>query len=211
MKHSFFQAVVVSILLYRCTTRTLTKQMEKKLDVNYTRILQAILNKSWKQHPTMQQLYGHLPPITKTIKIRQTRHVGHCWRNKDELISDVFLWTLSHGCASAGWQLEHTYSSSVQIRDVPLRTCRKQWTIGRSGERGSGISVLIARRDQFLSLKWTKKSKTNVIYGKIPTKITIIDAIISWYLLLLEVKGLLLYRRKRVFFVSGFQCEKNQF
>ena len=44
-------------------------------------------------------------------------------------------------------QLEPTYSSSVPIRDVALRTCRKQWTIGRRGERGSGISVLIARHD----------------------------------------------------------------
>ena len=41
-------------------------------------------------------------------------------------------------------QLEHTYSSSVPIRDVALRTCRKQWTIGRDGEKESGISVLIA-------------------------------------------------------------------
>ena len=34
MKRSFFQAAVVSILLYGCTTRTLTKRMEKKLDGN---------------------------------------------------------------------------------------------------------------------------------------------------------------------------------
>ena len=78
MKRSFFQAVVVWILLYGCTTWTLTKRMEKKLDGNYTRMLQAILNKSWRQHSTKQQLYGHLPPITKTIKIRPTRHAGHC-------------------------------------------------------------------------------------------------------------------------------------
>ena len=44
-------------------------------------------------------------------------------------------------------QLEPTYSSSVRIRDVALRTCQKQWTIGRSGERGSGISVLAAWHD----------------------------------------------------------------
>ena len=44
-------------------------------------------------------------------------------------------------------QLETTYSSSVPIQDVALRTCQKQWTIGRGGERGSGISVLIARHD----------------------------------------------------------------
>ncbi len=34
--------------------------MEKKLDGNYTRMLRAILNKSWRQYPTKQQLYGHL-------------------------------------------------------------------------------------------------------------------------------------------------------
>ena len=54
IKRSFFQAVVVSILLYGCTIWTLTKHMEKKLDGNYTRILRAILNKSWRQHLTKQ-------------------------------------------------------------------------------------------------------------------------------------------------------------
>ena len=102
-KHSFFHAVIMSILLYGCTTWTLTKRLEKKLDSNYTRMLRAILNKTWWQHPTKQQLYGHLPPITKTIQVRRTRHVGHCWRSRDELISDVLLWTLSHGRAKTGW------------------------------------------------------------------------------------------------------------
>ena len=68
MKRSFFQAAVVSILLYGCSTWTLTKRMEKKLDGNYTKMLRAILNKSWRQHLTKHQLYSHLPPITKTIK-----------------------------------------------------------------------------------------------------------------------------------------------
>ena len=58
MKRSFFQAAVVSILLYGCTTWTLTKRLEKKLNGNYTRMLRAILNKSWRQHPTRQRLYG---------------------------------------------------------------------------------------------------------------------------------------------------------
>ena len=102
MKRSFFQAAVVSILLYGCTTWTLTKRLEKKLDGNYTRMLRAVLNKSWRQHPTIHQLYGHLPPITKTIQVRQTRHAGHWWRSKDELISDVLLWTPTYGRAKAG-------------------------------------------------------------------------------------------------------------
>ena len=102
MKRSFFQAAVTSILLYGCTTWTLTKRLEKKLDGNYTRMLRAILNKSWRQHPTRQQLYGHLPPITKTIQVRRTRHAGHCWSSRDELIRDVLLWTPKHGRAKAG-------------------------------------------------------------------------------------------------------------
>ena len=91
---------------------TLTKRLEKKLDRNYTRMLRAVLNKSWRQHPTRHQLYGHLPPITKTIQVRRTRHAGHCWRSKDD-------------------QFELTYSNYVT-----LKTCRRRWMIGKSGERG---------------------------------------------------------------------------
>ena len=47
IKRNFFQAVVVSILLYGCTIWMLTKRIEKKLDGNCTRMLWAILNKSW--------------------------------------------------------------------------------------------------------------------------------------------------------------------
>ena len=101
MKRSFFQVAVVSILLYGCTTWTLTKRLEK-LDGNYTKMLPAILNKSRRQHPTRHQLYGHLPPITKTIQARWTRHAGHYWRSRDELISDVLLWTPTYGQKKAG-------------------------------------------------------------------------------------------------------------
>ena len=65
-------------------------------------MLRAILNKSWRQHPMRHQLYGHLPPITKTIQVRRTRHAGHCWRSKDELMSDVLLWTPTYGQTKAG-------------------------------------------------------------------------------------------------------------
>ena len=94
--------ISLSILLYGCSTWTLTKRLEKKHDGNYTRMLRAILNKSWRQHPTRRQLYGHLPPIRKTIQVRRARHVGHCWRSKDELVSDVLLWTPTYGQAKAG-------------------------------------------------------------------------------------------------------------
>ena len=86
IKRIFSPAAVVSILQYGCT-----KRMEEKHDRNYSRMLRAILNKSCCQHPTKQQLYSHLLPINKTIQVTRTRHAGHCWRCKDELISDILL------------------------------------------------------------------------------------------------------------------------
>ena len=141
MKCNFFQAAVVSILLYGCITWTLTKRLKKKLDGNYTRMLQAILNKSWRQHPWRNQLYGHLPPITKTIQVRRTRHSGHCWKV-------IYSYGPPYMAKQKqDDQLQHTYSSYVRIQDVALKPCQKRWTIGRSGESGSGISVLEARYD----------------------------------------------------------------
>ena len=38
-----------------------------------------------------QQLYGHLPPITKTIEVRRTIHALHYRESKGGLINDVPL------------------------------------------------------------------------------------------------------------------------
>ena len=45
---------------------------------------------------------GWVNMIKKTIQVRRTRHAGHCWRSRDELISDILLWTPTHGRAKAG-------------------------------------------------------------------------------------------------------------
>ena len=120
---------------------------KKKLDSNYTRMLWAILNKSWRQHPTKQQLYGRLPPIMKTIKTRWTSHAGHCRRSRDNLISDVLSWAPSHGRAKAG-QPAGTY-----IQQLCVDTgCSPEDLLGvmdnrEDGKRGSGISVLMVQND----------------------------------------------------------------
>ena len=44
-----------------------TKRVQKKLDMNYTKMIRALLNKSWKQHPTKSQMYAQLPLISKTV------------------------------------------------------------------------------------------------------------------------------------------------
>ena len=64
------------------------------------------------------QLYDFLPPITKTIQVRRTRHAKHCWRSRDEIISDLLLLTPSYGRAKAGQlagQLARTY---IQLLDA---------------------------------------------------------------------------------------------
>ena len=97
--------MTLHFVVYKNISRVMndTKILRWKIRV-YTvaRMLRAILNKSWRQHPTRHQLYGHLPPITKTIQVRWTRHAGHCWRSRDELKSDVLLWTPTYGRAKAG-------------------------------------------------------------------------------------------------------------
>ena len=146
MKCSFFQVVVVSLLLYGCTTWTLTKWLEKKLDGNYTRMLQAILNKSWRQYPTRHQLYGHLPPIMKTIKVRRTRHAGHYWRSRDELISDVLQWTPTYGRAKArrpAWTYiqQLCEDTGCSVEDLPeAMNDREKWREGVRDIRASGTT-----------------------------------------------------------------------
>ena len=71
------------------------RQLHKNVKSNIEQVLATT--------PTRRQLYGHLPPIKKTMQVRRARHAGHCWRSKDELVSDVLLWTPTYGQAKAGW------------------------------------------------------------------------------------------------------------
>ena len=145
MKRSFFQAAVVSILLYGCTTWTLTKRLKKKLDGNYKRMLRAILNKSWWQHLTRHQLYGHLPPIMKTYKSDEPDAQDY-WRSKDELISDVLLWTPAYGQAKA-WRPARTYiqqlceDTGCSPEDLPeAMNDREKWRERVRNVRASGTT-----------------------------------------------------------------------
>ena len=79
------QDVALSVLLYGRTTWTLTKHNKKKDRSELHKTATSYLEQTLEQ-----QLYGHLRPISKTIKVGRTRHVGHCWRTEKELISDVW-------------------------------------------------------------------------------------------------------------------------
>ena len=95
----FFQAAVVSILLIWMHHKDANKAFREKARRQLHKNAWALLNKSWRQHPTKLQLYEHLSPIMKSIQVWRTRHAGHHWVSKDELISDVLRWTPSHGRA----------------------------------------------------------------------------------------------------------------
>ena len=103
---------------------TLIKRIEEKLDGNRPRKLPVILNSIKKQHPTKQQLYDHLPPISKSFQIRQTWHIGHDRRSKDELISDVRQKTPLHGHTRVGWPAraylqELCTDTECRLEDLP--------------------------------------------------------------------------------------------
>ena len=56
-KSDYFSNIYIYIYIY----------IYIKQDGNYTKMLQALLNKSLKQYPTKPLLYGHLPPISQVI------------------------------------------------------------------------------------------------------------------------------------------------
>ena len=83
-----------------------------------------------------------VPTINLHVRGALDFHQSFLWLHPDRAWITIFLAEQKRAD-----QLEHTYSSYVRIRDVALKTCRRLWTIGRSGERGSGRYVLAARHD----------------------------------------------------------------
>ena len=76
--------------------------------------------------PKKRQLYGHLPPWRQ-------RDVERCWKSKDELMSDVLLWTLIHGPTSISKPARtdiHQLSTDTGCRQDDLSGAmddRKRW------------------------------------------------------------------------------------
>ena len=110
---------------------TTTPKIEKELDGCYTRMLRTVLNVSWKQHMTNEELYGNLPKISQRIRIRRTRFAGHCFRS-EEPVSKMILWAPKHGYKKpgrpaltyidilkkdTGWDFE-SVKTAMQDRDV---------------------------------------------------------------------------------------------
>ena len=104
--------------------------MENKLDKNATSNIKHVLG-------TAPHEAAAVPPpttITKTINIIRSRHMGHCWTNRDELISDILLWSPSHWRAKAGrpaWTYIQQVCTDTRCSPEDLL---EQWTMGRGLE-----------------------------------------------------------------------------
>ncbi len=85
------------------------------------------------------------------------RHAGHCWRSRDKLISDVLMWTLTHGLAKAGRPVR-TYIQQLCVdtgcisEDLPEAMDDRE-----GGERGSGITILMVHFFYINKSFWQKK------------------------------------------------------
>ena len=83
---------------YMDANKTAGEEARRQLHKNATCNLKQVLAATPHKTPTVWPP----TPIKKKIQVRRTRHAGHCWRSRDELISDVLLWTPTHGHAKAG-------------------------------------------------------------------------------------------------------------
>ena len=77
IKVNIFKTIIEPILLYGSETWTLSAKQQKRVDGTYTRLLMRVKNLSWKQHPTKQQIYNNLPPVSQVIKRRRVQFAGH--------------------------------------------------------------------------------------------------------------------------------------
>ena len=147
IKRSFFQAAVVSILLFGCNTWTLTKPMEKKLVGNYTRMLQTILKKSWKQHPKNSSYTGNYYPSRKVSKLDEPDIRDTAGEVRTSSLAIYSCGPIHMDEQSQDDQQEPIYNSSILIQDVAWKTSRKRRTIEMGSKRGSGRSMQAARHD----------------------------------------------------------------
>ena len=130
-KLAFFRACIESILLYGSETWTMKKDLQTRLDGTYTRLLMRVQNISWREHKTKAEIYGDIPPISAILTQRRARFAGHCYRAKDQIISDVICMRLP--CTSRG-RRPLNYIDIVardinqQIDDLPnLMADRDSW------------------------------------------------------------------------------------
>ena len=133
LKVKIFRATVEPILLYGSETWTLSRQLEKRLDGTYTRLLMRAKNLYWKRHPSISQIYGSLPRVSTLVKSRRVQFAGHCFRADSEVISSLLLWKPnSNQTRGRKLSFPDVISRDVGIRIEDLGTAMKDREVWRS-------------------------------------------------------------------------------
>ena len=101
LKIRLFRATVESVLLYGAETWTLNRKLTKKLDGCYTRMLRVVQSISWKDFVNNNTLYGDLPKVTDTLRVKRLRLAGHIWRG-NEVVKELLFWEPTQGSRSRG-------------------------------------------------------------------------------------------------------------
>ena len=80
------------------SNKTAGEEARRQLHKNATSNLEQVLAETPHKTPTVRPLASY----HENYLVKRTRHAGHCWRSREELISDVLLWTPTHSRAKAG-------------------------------------------------------------------------------------------------------------
>ena len=107
------------------------KDLQDRLDGTYTRLLMRVQTISWREHKTKAQIYGDIPPISVTVAQRRARFAGHCYRAKDQVVSDIICWRLpcpNRGRRPFNYMDTIARSMNLDIEDIPkIMAERGEW------------------------------------------------------------------------------------
>ena len=92
LKVNYFLTTVEPVLLFGSETWTLTTKQERRLDGTYTNLLRRVKNISWRDHATLNRIYGKLPRVYAKLAQPRVQFAGHCHRAEGEIISTLLLW-----------------------------------------------------------------------------------------------------------------------
>ena len=91
IKVILFRATVKSALLYNSRTCTINKNMQKRIDCCYSRMLRMATNTSWKEKTTNEVLFQDLHPLSQIIREIRMRLSGHCIRHSTKMTYNLLL------------------------------------------------------------------------------------------------------------------------
>ena len=101
-KIRLFRATVETILLYGSEAWTMTKNLEKRLDGCYSRMLRAALNIRRADKISNAEVFRDLPRISEKVRTQRLKLAGHLERHEDLLGHQLLCWKPKHGKTRPG-------------------------------------------------------------------------------------------------------------